>query len=519
MEYNMTNKVEISKETTANVPKIEKLASANTWISNYSQVTLDWVPEDVDKLEISSLDKFKDVVKDCRFYYKRDPIASTVLNKLVEIGVTDLVFDQGDLGDNEYRVFLGVRDALKDFIESCAMEYLISGLVVPEIKYAAATKEQLIKMGVKKYSTLELPVKMWLRDPTTIKINYSMVMNEPSYFVIVPDELIWFIMNNGKYRDGTSDPELFAELTRYYPDFVAMVKAGKKEILLENDLIIRRKPITGSPYPIPYLYPALESLKHKRNLRRMDYSLASRAIGAIQLFNLGNDEYPVTEDDDGAFDSIRAQMQWRNSYNRDFERIFQLFANHTLKITWVMPDLAALVNERKYAEINQDIFFALGFPRILTTGETERTQTSSAEFAMISPVKTMENLQAKLLKIAIDVSYQIYKRNNLKGMPEVSFKPVNLFALADFLNVVKTLYDSGNVSRHTLVDNFGFDWDEEVIKREAENEIMKEKKLGEFAPQPFSPAPDTPGGGNPQPGKPQDQGPKPAPKPAPKPQN
>jgi len=449
--------------------------------------------EEVDKLEVDRLDEFVKVIKDCRFYYKRDPIASTVINKLVEIAITEIKFKKGNLSDNEFRIFEGIKDELQSFMECCALEYLLSGLVVPEIKYAATSKDQLEKLGVKKYNSLQLPVSMWLRDPTTIKINDTFVGDKPSYYVVLPEELVFFIRNNGKYRDGTKDIEKFQELQKYYPEFVRLVKDGNKEILLENDLIVRRKPITGFKYPVPYLYPALESLKHKRNLRRMDYSLASRVITAIQLFRLGNDDFPVTEDDEDAFTDIKDQMFYRNTSGKDLERIFQLFANHTLQIDWVMPDVQALLDDAKYSSINADIFYSLGFPKILTTGETEKSQTSTSEFAMISPVKSMENMQRKLLPILKDIVFQISDKNHLKDTPEVDFEKVNLTTLIDFLQVLTSLYDSGNISRETYDKAFGFNFIDEINKKEEEQKLLKEKELGEFAPMPFSAAPGVPG--------------------------
>jgi hypothetical protein len=482
-------------ETNAEVPKEKKLkkAVAGSFLPNSTYKYADWTPDDVDKLEIDKLDNFKQIVKDCRFFYKRDPLASTVINKTVEIGITDIDFEQGGLSDNEFRIYLGLKDKLRTFMECCGLEYLLSGLVVPEIKYAATSKDQLFKMGIKKYSTLELPVSMWLRDPTTIKINDTFVGDKPSYFVVLPDALVFFILNNGVYPDQTKDIQKFEELQRYYPDFVALVKEGNKEIPLYNDLIIRRKYLTGTKYPVPYLYAVLESLKHKRNLRRMDYSLASRVITAIQLFKLGDKDFPVTEDDEDAFNDIKDQMTWRNSSGRDLERIYQLFANHTLQIEWIMPDVKALLDDAKYGSINTDIFFGLGFPRILTTGETERTQTSMAEFAMISPVKSMENMQAKLLMVLKDIVYQISDRNKLKDVPEVKFKKVNLYAVADFLQIMTALYDTGNISRETYDEAFGFDFIAEMDIKEDEQKLLEEKKLGEFAPQAFSPMPNTPG--------------------------
>lgn len=463
--------------------------------SDYSFMKTDggyvyWTPDDIDKLEINSLDKYAQIITDCRFYYHRDPIASTVVNKMAEIAITDIIFDKGDLSENEFRIFTGIKDELSAFLDNCALEYLISGLVIPEIKYAPVTKDVLIDLGVKKYNTLELPVSMWLRDPATVKIKSSMVMDRPSYYVVLPQDLIFFIMNGGTYPDGNKDPELWRELQIYYPEFIALVRAGNKEVLLENDLIVRRKPITGSPYPTPYLYSALESLKHKRNLRRMDYSLASRVITAIQLFNLGSDEFPITEDDEDAFEQIKNQMLYRE---KNIERIFQLFANHTLKITWIMPDIQALLDDTKYREINQDIFFALGFPKILTTGETERTQNSDPELAMISPTKSMENMQKKLLPILKSIVKEISIRNKLKDIPTVYFDKINLYAIDSFLEILRLLYEAGNISRETLDKSFGYNYEEEVKKRAKEEKELEKLGVPAFSPKPFSPQPTVPG--------------------------
>jgi len=449
----------------------------------------DWSPDEVDKMETYSLKEFHKCIDQCRFFYRKDPIAGTILNKMVEIGVSKLVFDKGKLSDNEFRVFEAIQEKLQEYIENCALEYLISGLIIPEIKYATLTKEQVFDLGVKKYQTLTLPVSMWLRDPRTIKINSSMVLDEPSYYVILPEELVSFIMNRGTYPDGNKDIVLYNQLLTYYPEFVQQVLDGNKEILLENKLIIRRKVLSDSPYPTPFLYGSIEALKHKRNLRRMDYSIASRVITAIMLIKLGNDEFPITEDDEDAFTAIRSQMTWRNTSSRNMERIFQLFANHTLEIEWVYPNTEVLLNDKKYAEVNQDIFLGMGFPRILTTGETERTQTSDPEFASISPVKTMEKMQRELLSIVKGIIREITKLNNLKYIPEVRFSPINLNTFNNFVNAMSALYDTGNISRTSYDTAFGYNWEEELALKIVEKDKLEASGIEEFAPQPFSPQP------------------------------
>jgi len=462
--------------------------------TNINGGSTNWSPTEFDKMDIGDIPKnFTHIIKDCRFYYKRDPIASTVINKILDLGITELVIDQGQLSDNEYRVFTGLQDELRMFLYQCGLEYLISGFVIPEIKYGIVGKSTLESIGVKKYNSLEIPEKMWLRDPTTVKINSIMFLDEPSYFVKVPQELIQFIMSGGMYPDGNSDYILYNKLENEYPEFVALVRSGKTEIPYYNSLIIRRNVLTESPYPIPYLYAALESLKHKRNLRRMDYSIAARVISAILLVKLGNDTYPAIEAEEDAFSAIKDQMTYRESYGKSIEKIFQLFANHTLTMEWIFPPVDALLNEQKYAEINQDIFFALGFPRILTTGETLRSQASSPELVTVSPMKSMETIQNILIKIAKDIVKEISNRNKFKTIPEIRFSKINLFAVQDFVSILSMLYTGGNISRETLDKEFGYTFQEEIEKRSAEEKKLEELGVPAFSPAPFSPQPTTPG--------------------------
>jgi hypothetical protein len=450
-----------------------------------------WTGSQVDKMEVLDLNTFEKLVNTCRFFYRYDSLVSTVVDKMTEIGINRIEFDKSKLNENEKKVMDNLVPKLKDFAEQMSMEYLISGLVIPEIKYAPVTKKELDAWKIKRYETLTLPVYMWLRDPTTIKINDALGMTEPSYFYKIPDDLIFFIKNRGKYKDGTEDPELYKELIAYYPEFVQAVEDNKRYVLLENDLVIRRKVVTDSPYPTPYLTPVLEPLKHKRNLRRMDYSIASRVITAIQLFKLGSDEFPVTEDQEETFEELRQQMYHRYSTQEDVERVFQLFANHTLDVSWIMPPTEALLDETKYREVNDDIIFGLGFPRILITGETSRSGTSNAEYATMSPVRTMENIREKVLYILKDIVYNVWEENGFRGeMPALKFEPINLVSFRDLIDGLTSLYESGNLSRTHHAKAFGYDIDEEFRLKEEENDTMEAMGLEEFAPQPHSNAPD-----------------------------
>jgi hypothetical protein len=317
-----------------------------------------------------------------------------------------------------------------------------------------------------------MPTKMWIRDPSTIIINTTSVSPDPSYFVEVPDDLVYFILHNGAYRDGTEDKELFEKLKMLYPDFIAQVIAGKRKIKLDNPLIFRRKVLSNTAYPTQFLSAAIESMKHKRNLRRMDYSIAARVISAILLFKMGSDEFPITETNSDQLNDLKSQVMWRTTTNKDVERIFQLFSNHTLNIEWIFPPTEALLSDAKYKDINQEIIFALGFPRVLITGESEKSNTSDPQYATMSPVKTMENIRNKILSVLREIVYIVSKENSFKTAPLVDFEKLQLSEFSVFVEAVMRLYATGNLSRSSLDEIFGYSFDDELEKR-----IIEEQKI------------------------------------------
>ncbi len=462
----------------------EARASANPWqdVTNNFENQVDY-------------EEYVDQVNEARFFYKTEPVVSTVVNKLVEIGINDLVISKSGLTENEFRVFQSLKPDLLGFCETMAQELLLSGLVVPEVGYGQIGKDEIFKLGIKKYTKLVVPVSLWVRDPKTIKINTSLLSDKPSYYVVIPQDIIDFIKTKGKYADGRKDEELYKSIAKQYPEFIKEIARGATEILLDNENIIRRKYLSDNPYPISYISPALNALKHKRKLRRMDFSIADKVISAILHVKVGSDEYPVTDspEDQETVEEIRRQLAFRKLSDQSTERIFQLVTNHTVNLSWVFPDTTLLSDTEKYADINQEILFGLGFPRILITGESERSGSSDPEIAMIAPVKTMESIRRKLIRVVKSIFRDVAIQNNLKP-PEVEFKPLNLHRFSDFISALSKLYDTSSVSRSSMAEVLGYDFEDEVGKLATENKLLRENGLPEFGPAPFSRAPANEGG-------------------------
>lgn len=445
---------------------------------------------DIDTFSIDSIKNYQDLIKLCRFFYKRDPLASTVINKFVDFAITEIEIDRSKLTANEYKVYKGIVDNLIPFLEEAALEYLITGMAVCEVSYGAVSKKQLKKWGLKKMDSVVIPTDYWVRDSETIIINRPFIGSKSTYSVEIPSELAYFLRTGGIYQDGTKDLDLYNLINQNFPEFVALVRSGENRIVLENPLVIERRKMANSPYPIPYLSSALESLKYKRALRKMDYSMASRVITAIQLITLGDKDFPLLEEDEDKLIKLKEQINARDKRG-DYERVYQLFGNHTLQVKWVMPDVSVLLNDTKYRDINLDILFALGFPRILVTGETDKSNTSDPEYALLSPTKTIEALQRDLLKIIEEILDSVAEYNGFNNYAVPKFKPINLKDFVKFFDVLYKLYETGSISRRTLTEFIGLDLEKELENKVSEKEMYTSLGLDEYAPLPHSNTPNT----------------------------
>jgi hypothetical protein len=203
----------------------------------------------------------------------------------------------------------------------------------------------------------------------------------------------------------------------------------------------------------------------------MDKSIASRAIEAIRHIKVGDKDFPATEPD---ITAVRSAVEMNSSSG---ERIFNLFTNHTVTIEWVIPALEALISEEKYAEPNADIFLALGFPRILTTGETLRSNSSDSKIASLGPKATLEDIRESIIDWIVLLYQELADKNNFSRIPEPYFAPI---ATSDYTALVQFAVDamtSGAISKDTIAQLYGSDFETES------DQITTEQESGVMSPQ------------------------------------
>lgn len=413
---------------------------------------------------------YHDIIDMCYEFYKIGGVVSTVINRLTEMTVTDITNGQrktSDEANNYFDAILHRKPShMARFIRTAALEYFLSGMVLPRVDWveiAGAELSPKLKAG----RTYLVPV-LDLYPPKLVKVEWT-GWGKKTFYLKIPEKDIKLIKSKGgKIKKQQEKYDMWFQ---NYPTIVEIVTSGKNMIALDVDPILRKE-ISISEYPTPFLYNVLEALIFKQQLRRMDFSVASRVINAILLIQEGDKDFPITEDTRGNLEELKLQIQSRTNDPRLTERLFMLFSNHTTKLTWITPDVSAMLDQDKYRQTNDEIGEGLGFAKILVTGESRNAQASEVSTWAIQPM--MEELREMLLEWMLPIYEEASELNNFRQTPEPTFSPIRLQDFIKTAAVFAQAFKEGNVSRTTRDRMMGLNFPTELELMKDEKELMEE---------------------------------------------
>jgi len=426
------------------------------------------------------------VTKMCYDFYQRGGSASTVINRLAEFAITDIRNGQRKTTDeaNAYYDALLHRkpSRLMRFLNTAAVEYFLSGMVIPRIDWEDVPGVEISK-DLRPGKMYQMPV-FDLYPPLLTYIEWA-GWGQKKFFLKIPDKDIKLIRSGGEDIKNQQDKERYNMFTQMYPGLTQQIVKGADRIELKDVDPILRKETSFWAYPTPYLFNVLEALVFKQQLRRMDFAVASRIINAILLVQEGDRDFPLTEETRTNLDELRTQILARSNNPIMMERLFTLFSNHTTKLTWITPDVTAMLDQEKYRQTNAELQEGLGFTTILVTGEARSSQAAEVSTYAVQP--QMEQLRTMLREWITTIYEEAGDRNNFRNIPVPNFKTIRLQDYVKTAAVFQQAFTEGNISRTTRDESIGVDFETEV-------ELMKDEKplmegMPAFPPMPYSPLP------------------------------
>lgn len=400
---------------------------------------------------------YHEIIELTRHYYRKDTIAGTVINRMADIAITPLKNKHRKVPKEVQLYYDAVASILTPMLKTIPLMYLIDGMAIPEYRTERVMGNRIDdRLGRTRYV---IPKAVWVRDNANIELKKNPLGDRSVYLKIsYLDQQ--FIRDEGK----PDREQEYKELVQLYPQYVESVKNGVTKFRLYNVNPIYRKLTPYNDYPIPFLENALESLAFRRKLKDMDKITSDRVINALRHISVGNDEYPADDDDIAATKkAIEAQTNQ--------ETLLNVYTNHTVKINWIIPDISALLDERKYTEANADVFLALGFPRLWAVGENEKSNTSDNKLASVGPISTLESLRNDMLVWIRQLYAHLAELNDFLVYPEPYFSPISIAEMKDLLQYAVQFVEKDIISKDTASRLFGTSFNDEIMQIERESNI------------------------------------------------
>lgn len=459
------------------------------YMPGYSDSTLSGLGLAPEKLIVPK--DYHSVIRMCYDFYQRGGSATRVIDRLQEFAITDIRNGQRENSDEQNAYFEAILhdkpSRLMRFLRTMALEFYLSGLVLPRIDWQEAKGKDL-SPDLIKGKTYMVPV-FDTYPPLLVHIEW-INWGKKGFYLKVPEADVRTIKSQGgKIKAQQLKYRMWKEA---FPSIVSAVQAGESMFQIKDSDPILRKEISLTPYPTPYLMNVLEPLVFKQQLRKMDFAVASRVISAILLVKEGNDNFPLTEETQYLLDNLQVQIMSRTGDPRKMEKLFVLFTDHTTQMEWIHPDVDAMLNQDKYREINEELDEGMGFPGVLLTGQV-RQGGQTSEISTWAIQSMMEEMRGMFIEWMVQNVYRpAAELNRFKKIPQPIFKPIKLQDMIKTAAVYQQLFSEGNVSRTTRDDMAGLDF-------MTEGELMKDEKeiaadLPAFTPTPYSPPPPTIGG-------------------------
>jgi len=186
------------------------------------------------------------------------------------------------------------------------------------------------------------------------------------------------------------------------------------------------------PFAVPMGYPVLEDINWKSEMKKMDMALTRTTNQAILLITMGS------ELKDGSLNINQRSIETMQKLfeNQSVGKV--LVSDYTTKAQFVIPDIAGILDPKKYSVVNQDI--QMGLNNILV-GEDKFANTSIKIQVFIERLK--QGRDAFINQFLNHEIKRICKSLGFKNYPKAHFQEIELKDKTTWNRVVAQLIQYG----------------------------------------------------------------------------
>lgn len=365
----------------------------------------------------------KESVELCQKAYYNFAIFRNIIDLMTEFATGDIYFKDGSQKSRDFFKAYCKKVNMWDVQDQFFREYFRSGncflyrfsakLLEEDVKKITSVfgsdKTSLAAKGNK----VEIPVKFVLLNPADIRMSGTVNFLNGEYFKTLNSYEVARLKN----PQTEEDKEFFNSLPAKVRSAIQGQTGQNKMITFpldsENCVSVFYKKQDYEPFAVPMGYPVLEDINAKHEMKKIDMAVARTMQQAILLVTTG------TEPDKGGVSQKNLNALQTLFENQSVGRV--LVADWTTEAKFVIPEIATLLDPKKYEILDRDI--NIGLNNVFAGGEKFANQKQKVDVFIARLKHARESFVNNFLFPEIK---RISKELGFKNYPTPCFEDINV---------------------------------------------------------------------------------------------
>ncbi len=383
----------------------------------------------------------RDAVILCQKCYYNFAIFRNIIDLMTEFSVNNIYYRGGSTKSQDFFRALFNKINLWDLQDQFFREYYRSGNVfiyrfdteimpadVNRITQVFGDVESPISVKVN-IEKRKIPSRYIILNPADLQMGGIVNFAQGLYY----KKLTQFEVSQLKNPKTDEDKDVFNALPKEAQD---AIKQGVTSVIIPLDRLktamVFYKKQDYEPFAVPMGYPVLEDISFKAELKKIDMAIARTMQQIILLVTAG--ESPKN---DGMGVNQKYIEELRNLFkNPSVGRV--LVADYTTEAKFVIPEIAELLDPKKYEIINNDI--NIGLNNVFMGGEKFANQSQKVELFV---ARLEQGRKAFLNNFLIPEIKRIAKSLGFQNYPTPYFEDIELKDNIEYAKIYAHLIEIG----------------------------------------------------------------------------
>jgi hypothetical protein len=357
---------------------------------------------------------------------------------MTEFSATKVYFTGGSKKSRDFLEALFRKIDLQSFLDKFFREYYRSGNVFVHRFDTKIQPDDLKKItqtyGANYLKLAEeentLPSRYIILNPADIQMGGNISFSSGVYYKVLSD----YELERLKNPKTEEDKQVYESLDPETKKALKGRNLGVLSIQLDPDKCspVFYKKQDYEPFAVPMGFPVLEDINWKSEMKKMDMAITRTTNQAILLITMGS------ELKDGSLNVNQRSIETMQKLfeNQSVGKV--LVSDYTTEAKFVIPDIAGILDPKKYDVVNTDI--QMGLNNILV-GEDKFANTSIKIQVFIERLK--QGREAFLNQFLSPEIKRICKSLGFKNYPQPHFEEIELKDKTTWNRVVAQLLQYG----------------------------------------------------------------------------